>query len=417
MAAGRRPGRRASFETSGGRSQRRIDSASVLGASAAKSLASDALARRWAGRDMVTLRLAPSFLGLRPGLLAEIAGIPGRYRVERVTLDGLIAVVEARRIPSVRSAIIADAGRANLDRDLPIGHSQPLLMDLPWTGMAEADVFGLTLAVGSDGRFKPTNVVVEANGQQLASVRVDRATALGFATTRHGLGAQTVIDRVNSVDIALTDSDTLLFHADDDALAMGANVMLVGQELIQFGRAVALGGGAYRLSGLIRGYRATDWAIGSHAVGERIALIDQATLVRVAMDPAMVGARVEARAYGVADDEADPPSFALIVEGESSRPLPPCHVEVTPDGADYRLSWVPRRRGSNGWANAADEAAAGVYQIVIRRGPGSLARTTSAPALVLPQTEVAALGTGPITFEVRELDNMASRPALLTLDA
>ena len=406
---------RASF--AGGRSQRRIDSAAALDADAAKSLASDALARRWAGRDRVTLRLSPAYLEIRPGQPVRVADLPGLYRVESVTIDGLVVVIEARRIHQGGSALPADPGRGNLDRDLATGGSIPMLVELPWSGLADVAPFGVVLAVGCNGRFRPTAVAIEANGQPLTSLRVDRAAITGVATTALPPGPSAVIDRVNSVDVALSNSASLLYHADADALAMGANMMLIGNELVQFGRAVPTGGGTYRLSELVRGARGTEWARTTHAISEKVVLIEPASLNAIAMDPAMLGAEVVARAYGVADDAADPPIATLVANGEGLRPLSPCHIDVIVDAATYVLSWVARRRAIGWSASGADEAATASFAVTVRRTGGELSRVTGVSMLEIPATEIAALGIGPIEFEVIEQGNLASRPALLTLAA
>jgi hypothetical protein len=401
---------------SGGRSQRRIDSAAALDAQAAKSLASDALARRWAGRDRVTLRLAPSFMALRPGEVVDVVGAPGLYRVEAVTLDGLVVVVEARRIPTGSSTLVADHGRGVLSPDIAIGQSVPVLLDLPATGSSDIDGFGMTLAVGSTGRFRPTAVTIEANGQPLTSLRVDRAAILGVATSVLAEGTTLSIDAINSIDVQLSNPQALLYHADEAALAMGANLAAVGKELIQFGRALALGGGAYRLSKLLRGRNGTQWAIADHASGEGIVLLDTASLVQVRMTPSMIGAAVAVHARGVADDEADPPTALGMAEGESLRPLSPCHLDASIEGSSLSVRWVARRAGS-AWSGGHEEAATSTFEVTLRRDTGVLTRSTTASMLLVPMAEVSALGLGPIHIEVVEQGIVPSRPAITTVSA
>lgn len=398
----------------GGRSQRRIDSASVMGAGLAKSLASDALARRWAGRDQVRLRLAPSFMALKPGQVVAMADVPGRYRVEDVTLDGLVAVVVARRIPSGNSSLAGDPGRQTADPGLSIGRSVPILLDLPATGTSEADAFGLTLAMGCEGRFKPTVAKVEANAMPIAGLRINRAAITGRATSLLAAGPSTMIDSLNSLDVQLSHSQSLLYHADAAALAMGANEMAIGDEIIQFGRALALGGGAYRLSHLLRGRRGTEWAVAGHQGGERFVLLDPPSLVTVTMDRAMIGASVAVRAYGVADDAANPPVARLQANGESLRPMSPCHLDVAMEGASCILRWVARRAGSSWSTGPVEETAARAFGVTARRGTG--ARTWAAPSspLILPVGDLLALGVGPIDIEVVEQGVLPSRPATLT---
>lgn len=404
--------------SAGGRGQRRIDSAAALDADSAKSLASDALARRWAGRDHITLRLAPGQIGIRPGQQVNVVDVPGLFRIERVTIDGLVVIVEARRTAAGASALIADAGRATVDPDLAPGQSIPILIDLPASGMADLDRFGVTLAVGSSGRFTPTAVAVEANGQPLASLRVDRAAITGEASTVLANGPATIIDKINSVDIMLSNRAALLYHAAGDALAMGANAMLIGGELLQYGRAAALGGGAYRLSELLRGGRGSEDAMTRHVAGEPVVLLDPARLVRIAVDPAMLGAEVVARAFGVGDDDAYPPRFALMAGGESLRPMSPCHVGVEVEAGLTTLRWVARRAAAIDWpASGGGEVGPASFEVSVRRGTGVLVRVTTVPTLVLAAADLAALGSGPIEFEVIEQGAVQSRAALLTLNA
>lgn len=401
---------------SGGRSQRRIDSAAVISAGVAKSLASDTLARRWAGRDRVTLRLSPFYLGLRPGQFVTLLGVPGRYQVERVTLDGLVAVVGAHRIPSAPSQLAADPGRSNADPDLSIAPTLPLLLDMPSMGMGD-ERFGVTVALGSYGRFRPTTIVMEANGQPLCSLRMERAAITGLTASILPGGPSTIIDRKSAVDVVLTNKQALLFNADDDALAMGANAMLIGEEIVQFARATVIREGVYRLSGLARGCRGTEWAMDSHVAGERAILLEQSSLSRVELDLAMIGAEVQARAYGLADDEAQPPQSTIVADGENLRPMSPCHFEVSSSAAAYSLRWVARRRGSSGWSVSAEESVPANYQIDVRRSGNGMTLNTSDTSVVIPAAQLAALGTGPMTFEVRQLGALPSRPAVRTLDA
>jgi hypothetical protein len=313
---------------------------------------------------------------------------------------------------------VANAGRGNLAPDEAVGESVPMLIDLPMSGNAGADAFGVTLAVGSGGRFKPTIVVIEANGQPLASVRADRASLTGVATSVLVVGSATLIDRLNSVTVALSNPAGLLYHADQDALAMGSNAMLIGAELIQFGRAEALGGGAYRLSELLRGRRGTEFAIATHWSGEPIVLLDPASLVHVAIDSAIIGATVVARAYGVADDETAPPGATIVAGGESLRPLSPCHVSVEVDGAGTTLRWVARRASAFGWAaGGGDEVGAASFQVTVRRGGGVLSRVTANSFLTIAAAEIAALGSGAIEFDVIEQGMVPSRSALRTINA
>ena len=233
--------------------------------------------------------------------------------------------------------------------------------------MNGSDAFGVTLVLGNSGNFSATPVTLEVNGQPLTTVTVPRAAVTGRTLTQLAAGASGIVDRRESVDVQLSNSQAQLFHADTDALAMGANAMLIGAELIQFGRATQLGQGAYRLTELIRGCRGSEHAMSAHVPDEPIVMLDPAYLLHVPMNPATVGAQVIARAYAIGDDEADPPSANIVVSGESLRALSPCHVRIRSDAEGVALQWIPRRTQAFAWSTDAEEP--GVrFTVTARRG-------------------------------------------------
>ena len=59
----------------------------VLSATDARALVEDSLARRWAERDKLTLRLPPSFIGLEPGTVLELDLAPSLWEVRRCTIE------------------------------------------------------------------------------------------------------------------------------------------------------------------------------------------------------------------------------------------------------------------------------------------------------------------------------------------
>ena len=69
---------------------------------------------------------------------------------------------------------------------------------------------------------------------------------------------------------------------DAEALAGGANLAILGREIIQFGRAVPTGPGSFRLSELVRGRAGTD-ATALHEAGELFVVLDRDAVRRIAI--------------------------------------------------------------------------------------------------------------------------------------
>jgi hypothetical protein len=76
--------------------EERLELPAVLAADDAKSLVHQMIARRWANRDRLTLRLPPAFLDLEPGEVVEAPLGPARWTVESCTIDAFVVVAELR---------------------------------------------------------------------------------------------------------------------------------------------------------------------------------------------------------------------------------------------------------------------------------------------------------------------------------
>ncbi len=87
----------------------------------------------------------------------------------------------------------------------------------------------------------------------------------------------------------------------DVARSATVNLALVGDELIQFERAVRIGPALWRLGGLLRGRRGTEWAMAGHMPGERFVLIEQTALVGWDLPSSAIGAAARIMARGVGD--------------------------------------------------------------------------------------------------------------------
>nr|WP_294849829.1 phage tail protein [uncultured Sphingomonas sp.] len=303
-----------------GRRSEQVELPAVLTPDGAKTLGAAMLARRWGRGEQMTLRLPPSRIGLGPGDVVEVPG-RGRWAVEASEVDGLALVVEARRADAAVPVLTADGGRAVRSVDEVVTRTVLGLFEVPQADGRSA----LSVAASSPGGFGAVSVEMRVGGGLIASAAVSRKARLGV------LAAPMAAD-ATSLDVLLVDADQWLLGADAAAIAAGANRAMIGHEMIQFASAEALGGGAWRLGGLVRGVRATGWAVGDHLAGTGFCLVDGAAMVPVPVDEALVGQTIVATAFGLAD--AEPlPSASLTYVGQSMSGMAP--VEVTaPSGGN-----------------------------------------------------------------------------------
>jgi hypothetical protein len=292
----------------------RVELPAVIAASDARALAEEMIARRWAQRDKLILRLPPSFITLEPGAILQIPSLPVRWQVQRLTIEGLVAVTEVRPLWRSRAALIADSGRALPDDDFVIADVALALVELPdLTGRAGLTPTVHVAASAATPAWKRLPVEISGDQFALGCRTARRKSTMGYARTVLDDGPVDVIDSLNSVEVELTDADQWLVSCDDEALAAGANLALIADELIQFGDVEPIGPGRFRLSRLLRGKYSTEWATATHATDDLFLLIDFSSLQPMVLPASARGTVVTATCRTSASTMSD----SRLIDGRS----------------------------------------------------------------------------------------------------
>lgn len=315
------------------------------------------LSRRtgWA-RQSLSWRSAELDTSVVPGTMVRIAGEPGLWRVEDWEWrEGGVEMALARVADAGSAPISADPGRPNLPVDVAAGATALQAYELPWDGAGAGDSIQLFAAASSPSSGWPGAALFVDHGDgqllRIGSTGRTRAT-MGTIATALPSASPEIFDRLNTIEVDLTDPGAVLSPANMAQMAGGANRALVGQELLQFCHAEPLGGGKWRLSGLLRGRGGTEAAIANHAAQESFVLLDgEAT----ALDVSLVGEAPASRiaAIGLAEDV--PVLSDIACRGIGRRPLCPVHPgwNYGADGA-LNLRWTRRARGAWVWADGVE---------------------------------------------------------------
>jgi hypothetical protein len=136
------------------------------------------------------------------------------------------------------------------------------------------------------------------------------------------------------------------------------NKIISGVEQIQFRTATFLGvfDGAkrYRLEGMLRGCRGTEWAMAEHSTGEPVLLMNAATFP-IQLEPRFIGreASLSVNTHG----EAGP--ISILVTGANLKPYAPFHIILdSVEDDDITFSWTNRTRykdaADNWWQTGND---------------------------------------------------------------
>ena len=160
-------------------------------------------------------------------------------------------------------------------------------------------------------------------------------------------------NRSDTVAVTLLNSSMWLESRSELAVLAGANLALIGDELVQFTTAVAVSAGRFELGGWLRGRRGS--AVSAHAAGERFVLIDPDRLVPFDPPVESIGILLRCKAVGSGEDAAVVAPVDIVIGANALRPLAPVHLAArfAADG-DLGISWTRCSRSGFAWIDAAE---------------------------------------------------------------
>lgn len=290
----------------------------ALAAEAVKAMAEARLAALRAARTRAKMRLGWARADLRPGGILTIEGESGRWAARRWRLGSMEVELELERLAGPKTeSVPAESGQGGSQPDLIHGPTILRLIDAPLGEPVGGRPQLLLAAAGTEPGWRRAALLASFDGgANWVDAGVTAASAMmGLMAGTLAAGQPWLFDDAGAVEVDLHHAAMMLENASDEALIAGANLALVGDELIQFGRATALGGERFRLSRLLRGRRGTEWAMSGHVAGESFVLIEPTALTAVGTPIGSIGGPAAVRAIGVGDTM--PADVALTIRGES----------------------------------------------------------------------------------------------------
>lgn len=179
------------------------------------------------------------------------------------------------------------------------------------------------------------------------------AASIGSAITALGEFAQNIFDETNSVTVRMLNG-TLSSDTELNVLN-GANVALLGDEIIQFRTATLVAAGTYTLTGLLRGRRGTEWATSTHAISDRFVLLSTSTinLFTGVSSEYDLSRKYKGASFGGFLDDA----YAIDFTNTAVSLIPYSPVQLgggRDASSNITINWVRRTRIVGGWNSYAD---------------------------------------------------------------
>ncbi len=393
----------------------------ALSASTARALAEQAAERESWAQDRLNWRIAEIDPALTPGTVVRVPDRPGRWRIESWEWRTHGVELELLRQPNARRAAAAsDPGRNLASVDFAATPTLLRAFELPWDGTGASDIQQTFAAPSSTSAgWTGAMLYVDRAGGLVPLVGSgNRRSLIGQTVNALTAGSANLVDRSCIIDVQLITADLALVSRPLEDLAQGANRALIGNEIIQFAQAENLGGGLWRLSGLLRGRGGTE----HHAAlvcpaGTGFVLLDDRP---IRLDASEVSDASTIAAIGLVDPVAV--DATISGAGATLRPLTPVHPRlIAASDGTLTLCWTRRARGAWSWSGTVEPPLAEQserYEV----GLGSpdqpaVSWEITAPQLVLTAATRTALFTqhGALPLWVRQIGSFArSEPLFLT---
>lgn len=367
-----------------GRTAHNIDLPFALDVATAQHRAEKLASHFQQQRDRLTVHIMVMDKAIKPGAVLQCEGYAGYWIVQSWQWQGQFMTLELEaHMRSAGHAIFGqlDSGSAITAPDHAIGETVFALFDLP-SAFDEAAI-APRLAIAANGKEAGWRgaQILSSDGEGAPFeflTQMRQKHIVGHALNALPTANMLLPDRVNMLDIMLPDSldiGQVFAQADDRAMANGANLAVLGGEVLQFGVVTPLGGNRIRLSHLWRGRGGTEDKAHGHYVGEPFMLIgadlELADTAKLLQRPGQA-----VRLYAQGRGDATAKMAELADYGRAMRPLSPVHGRFHYDGEDIAVQWIWRSRHGLSWHNGREtpEDEAGQYwQVQLRRGNALLA--------------------------------------------
>lgn len=316
----------------------------------------------WVGRTTYTLQLSRKWSKLEPTDVIDVVYNDTTFRMRITKKDDAKPGIIKLECVAEDSAIYTQSGLGAGSSNIPVQavtipvQTLAMFLDIPMLRDDDNNAGIYFAACGYRSGWSGCAVFKSNDGGatygQVTSTN-DEA-AIGYATTAlSDFYSGNIFDEINSVTVQMVAGT--LSSASELLVLNGANFAVLGNEIIQFKTAILVSAGVYTLTGLLRGRRGTEWAMGEHNIGDRFAFVSTSTWRRLTLQTSDIGLT---RLFKT-------PTFGTTLQQTAAVPFTPagvaleCYSPVLPgagrnaDG-DIIISWTRRGRVNAEWRDYSD---------------------------------------------------------------
>jgi hypothetical protein len=399
----------------------------VLNGHEAKQIAEKILYAAWTERDSYSTVLNWTHLNLDPADVIEVTLDNGAFYKARITKIDLGADLSLNisAVAEETAAYVSAAVAENnyVPAEIHSGdntsvikiHNVPLLSDLHDQLRVKSVVYYQAGPLFAEGGWTGCNVYTSTDTITWTfASRIPHPMTYGQVSgTLAAPDDVFSIDRVSTLTIwPITGGDELDSITEDELLAGAMNMMIIGNEVVNFQNVTDNGNGSYTLDTFLRGRRGTDVYAGSHEALEKFYLIDDSTAETIFIALGQIGVPLYFKAVGDGLTLEEVPAVSFIPAGADLMPYAPVNAtrsDDDPTAGDITIAWNRRTRINGDLVEDTGEVPLNEdteeYEIDILDAPaGSVLRTLTATAetVVYEAADVVTdFGSPPATLYCR----------------
>ncbi len=334
----------------------------ALNPNEAQQLTERWLRRRWFSREGYVFALTAQELAIEPGDVFDVDfdGVEKRGRVVATKLEkrGVVNLEIIRDDPLVASLSASSGATMDGHADevfIVAGPSKGFVFDTPLFQDVDSAANPLTYyGAGpyNSGAWLGASIFESDNGVdfdvEIANVPSVNALSWGFATSALEESPAHLWDRGAGFNVKMFSGSLVsITEAEANANPM-LNRAMLGDEQIQFTVATLEADGSYTITGIKRGRRGTEWAVGAHSIGDGFVLIE--TLASYQRGASDISTNLYFKAVGPLEDASRSAPIPIAFEGRTLKPYAPAHLEAVKEtSGDWTISWVRRTRIGGSW--------------------------------------------------------------------
>ena len=321
----------------------------------------------WLERHDVTISLPPTYNQLEPGDVLTLTTPEGAVSLRLTgvtnTSDGRVECQAKYANPAIYTpaALGASPAVTGITTVNPIGASVYHLLDVPYMSSAQSGPSFLAAMTGAKTGWRGGVLMRSADAGATWDNLQDfdpPGAAIGACTNSLGVVDSRMIDAGSVLSVTLTYGD--LFSVTQLAMLGGENHFAYGAdgrwEIIAAQTCTLVTGKSYTLQNLLRGRFGTEWAMGLHAAGDALILLDPSDVLAITVSSGAIGLSSLYRGVTVDRDISTDTNRAFTYQAVNLKPLSPVFLSGNRDVAsnDWSFSWIRRTRTGGEWRDYVD---------------------------------------------------------------